>query len=144
MAFTPKSGTAGRVKNGSVTIAGISSWKLAKEVTPIPIQHFELTTDADGVTYVSHLKGLGKGTVTLEGIYDTDATLNTEIGTPLLGNGKDVILDLYYDKTNNLGYMNVTGFVQNFETTNVIDNKEVRFTCQVILTAAPPAPGTIS
>jgi len=145
--FTPVSGTDGRVRKPGgtpVVIAGISKWEFPRELTPIPVPHFESPADAHGIVYPQHLKGMAKGTLKIEGFYNANATDNTEAGTTGLYNGADVVLDLYYSKANTLGYPGVTGFVTNFTVIDQADNQAVKFTCDILMTNTPPAPGTIT
>lgn len=144
MAFLPRSGTDGRVRNGSNVIAGLYEWAFPKEVRPIPIPHFEAAADAVGIVWTPHLKGLGVGRVRLRGWGNTDTLDNTQTGTPGLRDGQDVALDLYYSKAAATGYENVVGFITNFESTMNADNRAYEFTCEIILTAVPPAPGSIT
>jgi len=145
--FTPTSGTDGRVRipgGTPVIIAGISSWNFGREVAAIPIPHFESPADAHGIVYPQNLKGMGKGTIDLEGFYNSSTVDQTETGTTHLYNGADVTLDLYYSKAVAVGYPGVTGFVTNFKVTEQAENQATKFTCTIVMTNTPPAPGTIT
>lgn len=145
MAFTPMSGTAGRVKSGANTVAGISSWKRMSKTNTILIPHFE--SAADGTTSTvqpARLKGLGQSSVQVEGIYNTDATDQTETGTPALTNGASVTLDLVVDKTGAKGYDTVAGYVSDFQVTVDINDKASAFSMTVDVNGVFPAYGSIT
>ena len=145
MAFTPMAGTAGRVKSGTNTVAGITSWKRQSTAAAIPIPHFESSADVTTSTVQPNkLKGLGDNKVMIEGIYNTDATDGTEVGTPALTNGASVTLDLVVDKTGLKGYDGVSGFISEFSVTCQINNQATAFTATVEVNGVFPAYGAIS
>src|SRR5688572_10455580 len=101
MAFDPCVGTEGRVAlaAGSVAVAGVMEWRINKQLAPIPINHFELTADADGIVWSVFEKGLASATCTLRGHYNVDATDKTEGGTPAIKVGKTLVIDLLFSRT---------------------------------------------
>ncbi len=94
MAFDPTSGTEGRVRIGGSdhVVAGIMEWRINKTIAEIPVNHFELTADGDGIVWSVFEKGLASATVAVRGHYNVDATDKTEGGTPGLRLGVTVVL----------------------------------------------------
>lgn len=138
MAFTPISGTAGRVRVGAnTTVSGIKAWKINKQVQVVPIPHFETPADSDGVLWVQHLRGLGGATGTLEGFYDVDGTTKTEGGTPALSAGLAVTLDLLFDKTSPFGYSNVPVTITGFEAGTNVENQAATYTASFTVNGDP-------
>lgn len=137
MAFDPCVGTEGRVAlgAGSAAVAGIDEWNLTKQLTPIPILHFELAADGDGLVWKVFEKGLAEATATIQGHYNTDATDKTEGGTPGIKLGATLILDLLFTR-GPFGYTNQSGFVTNFQAGTKVENTTGRFTATVQLTGA--------
>ena len=135
MAFDPCVGTEGRVRLGAgdSVIAGISEWRINKQLVPIPIPHFELTADGDGIVWNVFEKGLASATVTMRGHYNVDATDKTEGGTPGIKVGATLVLDLLFTRTP-FGYTNLAGFVTQFEAGTNIDNQTGTFNATVQLT----------
>lgn len=130
MAFDPCVGTEGRLRvGGSDTVVyGIMEWRINKQLTPIPINHFELTADGDGIVWSSYEKGLASCTITIRGHYDVGTTPGpTESGAGLKV-GATVSLDLLFTRTP-FGYVNVAAFVTQFEAGTNIDNQTGTFTC---------------
>lgn len=139
MAFTPYSGTGGRVRHRTlgVNLAGIKSWKIPTKTTPIPIPHFELTADTNGAVWqTAWLKGLSEGTIQLEGTFDATTTGSA------FAHGTNLALDLLFDKTAPFGYYNVTGFVTDFQPGTNVENQAGTFTITVQMTSALPTPGS--
>lgn len=137
MAFDPAAGTEGRVAlgAGSTAVAGIQEWRINKALSPIPVNHFELTADGDGIVWSAFLKGLASATATLRGHYNTDATDKTEGGTPAIKVGADVTLDLLFTR-GPFGYTNLAGFVTQFEAGIGIENQTGTFSATIQLTGA--------
>lgn len=135
MAFDPCVGTEGRIAlgAGSVAVAGIQEWRINKTLTAIPINHFELTADADGIVWQVFEKGLAGATATIRGHYNVDATDKTEGGVPLLKVGSTLVLDLLFTR-GPFGYTNLAGFITAFEAGTGIDNQTGTFSCTVQLT----------
>ncbi len=144
MAFSPKTGTDGRVRSGGAIVAGITSWDVTETAGEVNLTNFESTANADGIVYATKAVGIGTWQVDLEGIFNTDATDETEGGTPGLRNGLTVVLDLIADKTNSKGYDDATGFVSNFKRGVKIENTAFTFTMSVTGTGPFPAFGTVS
>ena len=134
MAFDPCSGTEGRVRVGvgNTVVAGIQEWRINKQMTPIPVNHFELTADADSVVWSTFEKGLASATVTIRGHYNVDATDKTEGGTPGLRVGVAVLLDLLFTRTP-FGYTDLVGWVSQFEAGTNIENQTGTFSATVHL-----------
>ena len=136
MAFDPCVGTEGRVRtqtaNGNV--AGIMEWRINKQLTPIPINHFELTADGDGIVWSVFEKGLASATATLKGHYNVDATDKTE-GSATVGIklGATLVLDLFFTRTP-FGYTDLGGFVSSFSAGTAIENQTGTFDATVQLT----------
>lgn len=141
MAFTPVSGTAGRVRvgAGSTAVSGISEWRINKQVAAVPYNHFELTADADGVVWSKFLAGLGNATCTVRGWYDTDGTTKTEGGTPGLRVGQAVTLDLLFDRTAPFGYLDLAALCTGFEAGTKIENSVADFTATFQINGAAAA-----
>jgi hypothetical protein len=135
MAFDPCVGTEGRIAlgAGSTAVAGIMEWRLNKQLTPIPINHFELTADGDGIVWQVFEKGLASATATLRGHYNVDATDKTEGGTPGIKIGATLTLDLLFTR-GPFGYTNLACFVTGFETGTNIENQTGTFTATVQMT----------
>lgn len=138
MAFDPASGTEGRVRVGvgNTVVAGISEWRLTQTVNEIPVPHFEASADSDGIVWPTYEKGTANATATIRGIYNVDATDKTEGGTPGLKRGATVVLDLLFTRTP-FGYLDVTGFITQFEAGHAFDNRLGEFTATVRLTSYP-------
>lgn len=134
MAYSPATGTEGRVRVGvsSTVVAGISSWRINKELTPIPANHFELSADADSIVWQAFYKGLAGATVDIEGFYNTDSTDKTEGGTPGLYVGATVVLDLLISRTP-FGYLDLAGFLTRFSAGTNVNNQMATFTATVQL-----------
>lgn len=135
MAFDPCVGTEGRVAlgAGSAAVSGIKEWRITKTVTPIPINHFELTADADSIVWSVFEKGLASATATISGHYNVDATDKTEGGTPAIKVGATVSIDLLFTR-GPFGYTNLAGFVSQFEAGTNIDNQTGTFSATIQLT----------
>ena len=82
MAFDPCVGTEGRVRLGvgNTVVAGIMEWRINKQLAPIPINHFELTADGDGIVWSTFEKGLASATATLRGHYDVGDDTEGTVG----------------------------------------------------------------
>lgn len=141
MAFDPAAGTEGRVRVGvgSTPVAGIIEWRLNKQLTPIPVNHFELTADANSIVWSAFEKGLASATGTMRGHYNVDATDKTEGGTPGIFIGATLSLDLLFTRTP-FGYTDIVCFVTGFETGITIENQTGTFTatfqCSGVVAAA--------
>ncbi len=135
MAFDPCVGTEGRVRLGAgdTVIAGIMEWRINKQLAPIPINHFELTADGDGIVWQVFEKGLASATATLRGHYNVDATDKTEGGTPGIKLGATLTLDLLFTR-GPFGYVNLSGFVTQFEAGTNIENQTGTFSATVQMT----------
>lgn len=135
MAFDPCVGTEGRIRVGGadVVVAGIMEWRINKTVAPIPINHFELSADADSIVWSAFEKGLASATVTLRGHYNVDSSDKTEGGTPGLKVGATVSLDLLFTRTP-FGYLNLAGFISQWEGGTNIENQTGTFSATVQLT----------
>lgn len=144
MSFDPKTGTDGLVKAGGTTVAGITSWNVNESTGVVPLTNFTSSANADGVVYADKARGVAEWSVDLEGIYNSDATDNTEQGTPGLRNGRTVTLKLYGDKTNSRGYDGAVGFVTNFTRGVQINNTAFTFKCTVTGTSTFPAYGAVA
>jgi len=122
MAFDPAAGTEGRLRLGAgdTVIAGITAWRINKQITLVPYPHFELTADGDGVVWQEFLKGLAGATGTLQGWYDTDGTAKTEGGTPGITVGATLTADLLFTR-GPFGYLNVSIIITGFEAGTKID-----------------------
>ena len=147
--FTPLSGTSGRlqVTVSAVTyyVAGISEWKRQSTANIIPIPHFESSSHATtGLVQANKLLGLGDNKISIVGIYNTNATDQTEIGTTYLTNGAYVTCDLLINRTTTKGYDGVVGWVSNFEVTCTINNQATAFTCTIDVDGVFPSYGTVS
>lgn len=130
MAFDPAAGQEGRVRLGGADtiIAGISEWRINKTVGEIPVLHFELPADADGIVWSAYEKGIANATLTFRGHYNVDATDKTEGGTPGIKVGATLSVDLLFTRTP-FGYINVTCFVTQFNAGTNIDNQTASFDC---------------
>lgn len=135
MAFDPCVGTEGRVAlgAGSAAVAGVMEWRITKTLAPIPINHFELTADGDGIVWQVFEKGLASATATIRGHYNVDATDKTEGGTPGLKLGATLVLDLLFTR-GPFGYTNLSGFITQFEAGTNIENQTGTFSCTVQMT----------
>ena len=129
MAFDPAAGTEGRVRVGvgNTVVAGIMEWRINKTLTPIPVNHFELTADGNGIVWSTFEKGLASATGTIRGHYDmgdaTEATVGITIGATLS-------LDLLFTRTP-FGYTDLVCFVTGFEAGTTIENQTATFTATV-------------
>lgn len=133
MAFDPCSGTEGRVRLGvgNTVIAGIQEWRINKQMTPIPVNHFELTADADSVVWSTFEKGLASATVTIRGHYNVDSTDKTEGGVGIKV-GATLVVDLLFTRTP-FGYTDLAGWVSQFEAGTNIENQTGTFTATIQL-----------
>lgn len=134
MAFDPSNGTEGRIRVGvgDTVVAGVSEWRITKNIGEIPINHFELSADGDGNVWSNYEKGLANATVSLRGFYNVDATDKTEGGTPGLRVGVTLILDLLFTRAP-FGYLNLSGFITQFETGTNVENQMGTFSATVRL-----------
>jgi hypothetical protein len=135
MAFDPCVGTEGRVRTGvgNHVVAGVMEWRLNKQLTPIPINHFELTADGDGVVWSAFERGLASATATLRGHYNVDGSDRTEGGAPGIRLGVGVEIDLFFTRAP-FGYTNLAGFVSQFEAGTNVENQTGTFTATIQLT----------
>lgn len=133
MAFDPCSGTEGRVRLGvgNTVIAGIQEWRINKQMTPIPVNHFELTADADSVVWSTFEKGLASATVTIRGHYNVDSSDKTEGGAGIKV-GATLVVDLLFTRTP-FGYTDLAGWVSQFEAGTNIENQTGTFTATIQL-----------
>lgn len=134
MAFDPASGTEGRVRVGAgdTVVAGINEWRIQKTVAEIPVMHFEASADGDGIVWPTYEKGLAGATVTIRGLYDVGDDTETTVGLKV---GATVSLDLLFTRTP-FGYLNVAGFLTQFEAGTVFENQMATFSATVRCTAA--------
>lgn len=134
MAFDPCVGTEGRVRTGSDhNVAGIMEWRINKQLTPIPINHFELSADSDGIVWSVFEKGLASATATLRGHVNVDSSDKTEAGTPGIKLGATLSLDLHWTR-GPFGYTNLVCFVTQWEGGTNIENQTGTFSATVQLT----------
>lgn len=135
MAFDPCVGTEGRVAlgGGSTAVAGIQEWRINKQLSPIPVNHFELSADGDGIVWQAFEKGLASATATIRGHYNVDATDKTEGGTPAIKLGATVSIDLLFTR-GPFGYTNLAGFITQFEAGTNIDNQTGTFSATIQMT----------
>jgi len=132
VAFDPTSGTEGRVRvaAGATVVAGIMEWRINKQLTPIPVNHFELTADADGIVWSAFEKGLASATATIRGHHNVNGTDKTEGGAPGIKVGATLSLDLLFSRTP-FGYTSLACFVTQFEAGTNIDNQTGTFSATV-------------
>lgn len=136
MTFTPAVGTEGRVRTGSnVNIDGVMEWRITKTLAVIPINHFELGADSDGIVWQAYGKGLATATATLRGHYNMDGTLKTEGGTPGIKVGATVTLDLYFTRTP-FGYADLAAICTQFEAGTNIENQTATYSANFQITGA--------
>lgn len=135
MAFTPAVGTSARVRTGagSDVLSGAQTWRLQKTAVAIPLNHFELTADANSVVWQAFGVGLATATATVTGLYDFDATTKTEGGTPALKTGTTVTLDLLFTRTP-FGYTDLSAILTGFETGATIENQGSNYTATFQIT----------
>jgi len=142
MTFTPTVGTQARVRyGGSTALDGAAEWEIVKEMAVIPLNHFELAANSDGVVFQAFGNGLASATATVSGIYNTDATLKTEAGTPGLRLGLTVTLDLLFNRTGPFGYTALAAIVKGFRAGTGIENKPGTFTATFQVTGLVPSAG---
>lgn len=129
MAFDPASGTEGRVRVGvgNTVVAGIMEWRINKTLTPIPVNHFELTADSNGIVWSAFEKGLASATGTMRGHYNMGDTTEVTVGIYI---GATLTLDLLFTRTP-FGYTDLTCFVTGFEAGTNIENQTATFTATV-------------
>lgn len=132
MAFDPAVGTEGRVRVGAgdTVVAGISEWRITKQLAPIPILHFELGADGDGIVWKVFEKGLAEATATVRGHYDVGDTTEGTVGIKV---GATLALDLFFTRTP-FGYTNLAGFVTQFEAGTNVENQTATFNATVQMT----------
>jgi hypothetical protein len=118
-----------RVGVGNAVVAGIMEWRINKQLTPIPVNHFELTADADGIVWSTFEKGLASATATLRGHYNVDSTDKTEGGMGIRL-GATLALDLLFTR-DPFGYTDLVCFVTQFEAGTNIENQTGTFSCTV-------------
>jgi hypothetical protein len=123
------------VGGADTVVAGINEWRITKTVAEIPVNHFEASADGDGNVWPTYEKGLAGATVTVRGIYNVDGTDKTEGGTPSLALGLTVSMDLLFTRTP-FGYLNVAGFITQFETGIGFENQLGTFSMTVRCTSA--------
>ena len=136
MAFDPAVGTEGRVRTlaGNTAVSGAMEWRINKQLASIPINHFELTADADGIVWSVFEKGLASATATIRGHYNVDGTDKTEGSTTIgLKVGATLVLDLFFTRTP-FGYTDLSGFVTQFEAGTNVENQTATYTATIQLT----------
>lgn len=130
------SGSTGRVRTGSnVIIAGITKWGFQREVGEIEVSNFESVADANGVLEGEFISdNISNTLITIEGFinFTSATTINPfPIGTA-------VVLDLFYNKTGMIGYLDVACFVKSIGPT--VDLKQgQKFTATLRASNAVPA-----
>lgn len=131
MALTFTAGTAGRVRDGSSTLAGLFKWSIQKSLQIIQSPHFEVTADSNGVPWMPQaLYGFANATVELGGHFDIGDNSETSIYI-----GKSVVLDLYFNKTSAFGYENLAGTVSEISAaTDATATTPASFTAKITLT----------
>lgn len=134
MAFTPAVGTQGRVRTGagSDIISGVMEWRITKTLTPIPINHFELSADGDGIVWQVFGKGLASATATLRGHYDFGAGTVTESSVGIKV-GATVVLDLLFTRTP-FGYTDLSAICTQFEAGTNIENQTATYSANFQMT----------
>lgn len=137
MPFVPAAGTSGRVRIGvgNVAVAGVKEWRLSKQLGLIPVPHFEMPADSSGLVWSLFLAGFAQATCQINGFYDVST--NTEVGVGLKL-GADIVLDLLFTKSPAFGYIDVTGFITQFNTGTNVDNQVGTFDATVQLTGVVP------
>lgn len=129
------SGTGGRIREGagSTVIAGISEWKISKQLAEVPTPHFELAADANSVVWNAFLYGLADATVDLNGIFDVSGNSETTFYI-----GKTVVLDLLLTRTP-FGLLDLSGFVKSVSYGTNVNNQPASFTAQIRLSGTVAA-----
>lgn len=107
MAFTPYKGSAGRVVVGSTNFVGISQWNIDKQADVVDVTNFESSADANGLVWKEFVQGLGGATGRCQGRWNGDTT-NSEELVPI---GTQVTVDLLFNKTSPLGYIDLVVIV---------------------------------
>lgn len=147
--FAPQSGVVGRIHvvvgGTHYIVAGISEVKRSSSAAVIPIPHFESSSDATtGLVQPNKLLGLGDNKVSIQGIYNSNATHATETGTTYLTNGAYVTIDVFINRVLGKGYDTVNAWVSNYEVTISINNQPVGFSCTLEVDGVFPGYGTIT
>ena len=129
MAFDPATGTEGRIRTGAGNdiMSGPMEWRVNKQCAMIPILHFELPADGNGIVWKEFEPGLAEATATVRGHYDMNSTTKTEAGTPGFKLGTTVTLDLLFTRTP-FGYLDLTAKLSGFETGTNVENQTATFT----------------
>jgi hypothetical protein len=108
-------------------MSGPMEWRINKEVAMVPINHFELSADANGIVWQNFEPGLAGATATVRGHINVDATDSTEGGTPAFKLGTTVTLDLLFTR-GPWGYIDLSAKLQAFEAGTNIENQTGTFT----------------
>ena len=154
MAFTPVSGSAGRLgvlpiaaslsvpmptfSGSPVPIAGITSWKLDLKRDQGKVLHFESTATGTGVLMEEQIQGgVGSWTVSIEGEYDSASATLTDTNFSL---GAAVYFNLIFSKYANFGYKNCQGVVASIGPGSNVRNSPSSFTATIEGHGTVPTP----
>lgn len=157
MAFTPFSGTDGRIRlGGSVTragvttgypfngqnniaIAGVTSWRFPQQAAKVAYTNFESPVDNLGRVWEEFLRGVCSATVQIEGVFDGDTTVGSPTAFPV---GLLIVADLLFYKNPPIGYYDLPILVETFEPGTAIKSSDpATFRMTGTLNGAP-APGS--
>jgi hypothetical protein len=135
------SGNSGRIRYGAnISVAGLKSWKMTKNVVIIPAPHFETTQDANSIPWPNNLAGLGSATVAMDGWID--------ILTPqdaIFPMGTLATADLILDRNTPFGFSNVSIRISQSEIGTAIDaTTPATFTAQGTVNGDPTYLGVVT
>lgn len=135
MAYAPRAGTSGKVRYGvgNTIPQGLNRWSLDKSVAVVKTTHFDTTADANGVVWNTYLKSLGDCKGEFSGYFDTDTT-NSEEAFPI---GTTVTLDLLFDATGPLGYVDLSAIITGISPSDELEGVGA-FRCSFQISGTPP------
>ena len=153
MAFSPFSGTEGRIRLGgsitragvttaypfngavNVAVAGVTGWRFPQTIEKIPFTNFESPVDGTGRVWEEYLRGVASGSVQIEGFFDGDTSVGSVLEFPI---GTIIVADLLFYKNPPVGYFELPILVTAFNPgTSFRGNTPASFTVEGVLQGAP-------
>lgn len=155
MAFTPYSGTSGRVKaikvapdltqdtitftGSTATLVEVTGWDInwARDGGAPEVLTFEAAADSEGTLYPTKIRGgVARWSITLQCVVDGDTTNSFEKLPP----GAAIVMDALYHKSSSDGFAGLNVVINAMPTKTAVTEKTATFTVTADGSGALPSP----